>query len=379
MTAVIVSVGDELVNGTTIDAHSAYLAARLAERGIATVAHHTIGDDADAIAEALRAAAAQAEVILVTGGLGPTPDDVTREGLARATGRELRLDRPSLERIEAFFRARGRRMVEGNRIQAMIPEGAEPLCNEMGTAPGIAAEVAGAVVFCLPGVPHEMRRMFETCVAPRPPAGGRAIVTRVLHAFGAGESDVAAEIPDLMRRGAEPSVGITVACGIISLRITARGETGADGDRRADAVAATIRKRLGALVFGVGDETLAGVVEKALRARGQTLATAESCTGGLVGQLVTAVPGASDVYLGGVVAYADAVKRRWLDVPDALLDEHGAVSEPVAAAMADGAQRRFGADWAASITGIAGPCGGTDAKPVGLVFIALAGPDGTEA
>ncbi|MBS3734049.1 MAG: competence/damage-inducible protein A [Phycisphaerae bacterium] len=380
MNAVVLAVGDELISGKTVDANSAYLAARLAERGIEPVAHIAVGDDVARIADAFRRAAEVGEVVCCSGGLGPTPDDVTRDGLARAMGRPLHVDATCLERIEAFFRARGRTMVPTNRVQAMIPDGAEPMNNELGTAPGITGKVGEAAVFCLPGVPHEMRDMFEQCVAPRLPRGSGATVTRVLHAFGVGESDLAARISDLLQRGAQPLVGITVSAGVISLRIIGRGKTASEAAQQADAAAAVVRQRLGTLVFAAdepGVAALAAAVLQELREAHETLATAESCTGGMLGEVITAVAGASEIYRGGVVAYADDVKRQSLGVPDGLLSRHGAVSAPVAAAMADGARERFGTDWALGITGIAGPGGGTDDKPVGLVHVALTGPAGS--
>jgi len=377
MNAAILAIGDELVSGASNDTNSAYLARELAARGIATRSVHVLRDDADAIHREISRASTEADLILITGGLGPTADDLTRHGLAKSMSAELVLDEVSLERIEAFFAKRGRTMRPGNRIQAMFPKGAEVLENDIGTAPGIAAVIGPARVFVLPGVPQEMRRMFERCVLPRLPGERGAIVQRVLRCFGAGESDVAARIEDLMARGAEPEVGITVSAGLISIRITAHGRDTSDADRRAEAAAGEIRRRVGHLVIGEGDATLASVVGAALRETGQTLSAAESCTGGLIGVMVTEAPGASEYFLGGLIAYANDVKREQLGVAQALLDEHGAVSRPVAVAMAQECRRRFGSDWALSVTGIAGPGGGTPEKPVGLVFIGLAGPSGT--
>ena len=378
MKAIILGIGNELTSGQTIDTNSAYLARRLVARGIETVAHHTLGDERSAVAEALADAAERAELVLVTGGLGPTADDVTRHGLADALGAELVLHEPSLRRLEAFFRRRGRTMVPANRIQVMFPAGSEPIDNRCGTAPGIAARLGTSQVYVLPGVPHEMRAMFDEQIAPRLPAAKVAIAERTLHTFGTGESDVAARIADLMRRGANPTVGTTVRAGLISIRVSAVGRSAERAGELADGVLDEIRRRLGDGVVGADDATMASVVGELLRQAGQRLATAESCTGGLVGAMVTDVPGSSDYYLGGVVAYANAVKQDALGVPEALLRDHGAVSEPVARAMAAGARERFGADWAVALTGIAGPGGGSDDKPVGLVYIALASPAGVD-
>ncbi|HUT57914.1 MAG TPA: competence/damage-inducible protein A [Phycisphaerae bacterium] len=373
MNAIIIAVGTELTSGQTIDTNSAYLAERLAGLGIDALEHRTVGDERAAISAAIKCAAAAAELVVVTGGLGPTADDLSRHGLADAMGAELSLDGESLRAIEDMFRRRGRRMAESNRVQAMVPAGARALPNRMGTAPGLAAAVGGARVYVMPGVPAEMRRMFEEAVAPRLPQGQGAIVCRTIHTFGAGESDVGAKIADLMARDADPLVGTTAAAGLVTVRIRCRAGKADEAQRRIDAAAAEIRRRLGELVVGEGNETMASAVGSLLRARGQTLATAESCTGGMLGAMITAVPGSSDYYLGGMVAYCDRLKQELLGVPGGALSEHGAVSEPVAAAMAEGCRRRCGADWAVAVTGIAGPGGGSQDKPVGLVFIALAG------
>lgn len=377
MRAVILAVGDELVAGETIDTNSAYLARELAAVGIEAVAHWTVGDDQGRLVGLLKAAAEQADVILVSGGLGPTPDDVTRRAVAEAMGAELKLDEAELGRIEDFFRRRGRHMVAANRVQAMIPAGAEAMGNERGTASGVAGRIGRARLFVVPGVPHEMRWMFHHQVKPRLPGRTAVILHRVLHTFGMGESDVADRISDLISRSGEVTVGTTVAAGLVSVRITSRAATAERAERQASEAMDALRARLGDLVVGEGETTPAGAAGEALAAAGQTVSAAESCTGGLVGEMITSVPGASAYFRGGVVAYDDAVKESLLGVEGRLLGEHGAVSGPVAAAMAEGCRRRFGTDWAVAITGIAGPTGGTESKPVGLVYVALAGPAGT--
>ena len=374
MNAIVISCGNELVTGQTVDTNSAYISRRLGRYGIAAIEHLTVGDDRAAIAQAISQAAARVDLVIVTGGLGPTADDLSRHALADAMNAQLVLDPGSLARIEEFFRARDRAMSPENRVQAMIPAGGHAMENSAGTAPGIAAMIGRCRVYVLPGVPFEMRWMFERVVEPQLPAGTGVVLHRTIHTFGAGESDVGARIADLMARDANPLVGTTVAAGLVSIRITARAERQADAERLCDAAADEIRARLGTLVFGQDDQTMASAVGELLRARRQTLATAESCTGGLIGQLITAVPGSSDYYRGGVVAYADMVKSDLLGVAPELIARDGAVSESVAAAMAEGCRGRFAADWTLSITGIAGPGGGTAAKPVGLAYIGLAGP-----
>ncbi len=377
MNAIIIGVGDELTSGQTIDTNGAYLARKLTEKGISVAAHYTVGDSLAEIAEAIARAAQHAQFVLVSGGLGPTEDDLTRQALAKALGRELALDEPSLARIEEFFRRRGRTMAAVNRIQAMIPAGCEVLANTQGTAPGIAAKLGQTEIFLLPGVPHEMRQMFRHQIAPRLKGTADVILQRVVHTFGLGESDLSEKLTDLTDRRANPTVGITAAAGLVSIRITARAKNIIDARKQADEVAGQITSRLGSSIIGTDDQTMAGVVGDLLRRRQATLAVAESCTGGMVGKMITEAAGSSEYFLGGVIAYADEVKQELLDVPQELQAAHGAVSEQAARAMAEGGRKRLASDYCLSITGIAGPAGGSEAKPVGLVYIALACPDGT--
>ena len=378
--AIVVSVGTELTGGLVTDTNSAYLARRLAEAGIITLSHVTVDDHVDRIASAVAAAAQQAEVVVVTGGLGPTADDVTRRALAQAMGAELVLDRACLDEIRRFFRRRGRSMNRINRVQAMRPVGAESLHNPVGTAPGIVACLGASTVFVLPGVPAEMREMTELHVLPRlGSAGGQGcVVFRTVRAFGAGESDVGARLDDLMDRHANPLVGTTVASGLLSVRITARGQGRDETGRLADDSVQEVRRRLGTLAFGIDDDTLAGVVGGMLCRRNATLSVAESCTGGLLGKLLTDAGGASEYFLGGAICYADRIKLGVLGVPGEMLRTRGAVSEATAEAMARGARKTFDATYALAVTGVAGPTGGTETKPVGLVYTAVATPDRTQ-
>lgn len=377
MQAVIIATGDELLAGLIADTNSAYLARRLGELGVPVRRHVTVGDDAGRIASAISDAAAEAGVVLVTGGLGPTVDDLTRQGLAQAMGVELVEDGRQAERIAGFFASRGRELKPSNLTQAQVPAGAEAIDNECGTAPGIAARVGASQVFVLPGPPAEAAEMFKTRIAPRL-AGEVVLVRRAIHTFGAGESDIGEALADMMARGRNPTVGTAAMAGEVVVRITASGRTRRQASAAADKDLREVRRRLGDLVFGADEDTLAGVVGDALKAAGQTLAVAESCTGGMIGQMITATPGASDYFLGGVVCYADSAKRDLLGVGAELIGAHGAVSEPVAAAMAEGARNRFGSDWALGVTGIAGPTGGSAEKPVGLVYVAVASPAGTD-
>lgn len=377
----ILSIGTELALGQTVDTNGAWLATQLAACGLRTSHHLTVADDQAAIRDAFRLAAQQAEVVIATGGLGPTDDDLTREALSEATGSPLVHDAKSLQALEAFFEQRGYEMPARNRCQADRPEIAEHLPNACGTAPGLALELDGARVFVLPGVPFEMRAMFEHSVRPvlRAAASGRVLISRRLQTYGVPESQVGERLADLMTRGANPEVGTTAAFGIIGIRINAEAENADMAMSLLDQAEASVRERMGEAVYGKDDETLAAAVSTALRSRGETLALAESCTGGLVADSITSLAGSSDVFLGSAVTYANSAKQELLDVPEALLTEHGAVSAPVAEAMACGARRQFGADYALSLTGIAGPSGGSEEKPVGLVYIALADAAGVTA
>ncbi len=378
MNAVILAIGDELITGQTVDTNSAYLACELGQRGIAVLAHQTVGDDVEAIAHAIKNAAERADVIIATGGLGPTEDDLTRQAIARVLNVPLELDEASLEEIKARFAKHSWPMAECNRVQAMFPAGTEPLANSCGTAPGIHATIGRAEFFVLPGVPREMRAMFAERVAGRLPDGDGVILHRVLHTFGLGESTLSERICDLMDRQANPTVGTTAAGGMVSIRITSRAQTIEAASSLTDRLADELHSRLGPVIVGEGGRGLPKVVGELLGQRGETVSTAESCTGGLVGEMITRTPGSSGYYRGGVIAYSNEIKQRLLSVPAELLDSHGAVSEQVAAAMADGCRKRCGSDHAISITGIAGPEGGTDNKPVGLVFIGLVGPASVE-
>ncbi len=376
--AVVLAIGDELTLGQTVDTNSAWLSTRLSDYGVRTLAHHTAPDEADAIAAALDWAVVRADLVLVTGGLGPTADDVTRNALAHLLDAPLEEDPLSLRQIEEFFRRAERPMPPINRVQALRPRGATALDNPIGTAPGIRFTCGRAEIFAFPGVPAEMRAMFDRHVTPwLVRRGGPAIRTAVLHTFGWGEAAVGEALRDLMERGRNPSVGTTVSLGVVSVRLRSTG-MGSEADATLAATVAEIRRRLGTIVFGTGEETLASVVVKRLRDSRQTVTTAESCTGGWVARLLTDVPGASAVFSGGWVAYANAFKLRELGVASELLDAHGAVSEAVACAMAQRAREKAGADWGLALTGIAGPEGGSPEKPVGTVWIAVAGPDRPE-
>lgn len=363
----IVASGDELVEGRALDTNSAWLARELSALGVRSERFLVLGDDERALRELAREAAQQVELLVVTGGLGPTLDDLTRQALAAAAGVELCEDAHALEALRAWFAARGRPFSESNRRQALLPRGAEPLPNAAGTAPGFLMRCGRALIAALPGPPREMERVFadelrprlERLLPPRPP-----LFLARFHLFGLPEAAFADRCGEWMARGSDPLLGVTARSGVLSAQLAASSEA------LLGARAAEFRERFREWIFSEGSSDLAHVLGELLLARGITIATAESCTGGLLAQRLTQLPGISAVFGWGFVSYANEAKIGLLGVDRALLEEQGAVSLPVAEALARGAAQRSGARLSVSITGIAGPDGGTESKPVGLVCFA---------
>jgi len=374
MDAVILSIGDELVRGQTVDTNSAWLSVELAKLGIGTLYHKTVGDGQSHITQAIREAAAAGSLVMVTGGLGPTDDDLTRQGLAEALGVPLVFHEESLEAISAIFARRNRPMPEQNRIQAMYPQGGEVIANSCGTAPGIKAKLDGATVYVTPGVPHEMVAMFDHSIrgeVAESHGGLEVILTEKINTFGLGESTVGQKLGDLTDRDRNPLVGTTVGGGIVSVRIACQFADAKTADQQLRRTINDVEQSLGDFVFGRGDMSLGQALVDLLCRKALTISTAESCTGGLLGQMITDVPGASNVYAGGWVTYTDKMKTSQLGVDPGLIANHGAVSEAVACAMAKGALERSGSDISIGVTGIAGPGGGSANKPVGTVWVAM--------
>ena len=375
MKAEIIAIGSELVSGQSLDTNSQWLSARLAAVGVPVRFHTTVGDDLAENVQSFRFALSRASLVVVSGGLGPTQDDLTRDVLAAVAGVPLVEDPASLAAVAAMFARRNRVMPERNRVQALFPEGAQALPNRVGTAPGVWMRAGDSLVACLPGVPYEMKIMFDEQVVPllkREGLADRVIVQRKINLFGKGESDIESEALDLTARGRNPEVGITAHDATISFRVSASGETLEQAESVLEPTLALIRERFAHLIVGEGSDDVPEAVFAQLKRTGTTLATAESCTGGLIAAELTEQAGVSDYFPGGVVTYANAAKIDLVGVDPELLKAHGAVSAEVAAAMATGVRRRFATDLGLSVTGIAGPSGGTAEKPVGLVYLGLA-------
>jgi nicotinamide-nucleotide amidase len=381
----IISIGSELTSGRNLDTNSQWLSRELQSLGFPVRFHTTLADDLDENIAAFRVAADRADLVISTGGLGPTQDDLTRHALAALAGVELVFDQDSFDAIARLFQRVGRTMTERNKVQAYFPKGATIIPNPVGTAPGIWLPVSrpgrsDSLVIALPGVPREMHHLFEKCVKSQLlghfPQRAGVILERKLNTFGLGEAAVEEKLLDLTKRGHVPEVGITASDATIALRIFGTGLNEAAALAQIEPVEAIIRERLGTLIFGTGDEELQHAVATLLMQKSQTVAVAESLTGGLVMNRLCQIPGISAHFLGGCVAYANEAKISQLGVPPELIDKHGAVSAEVAESMARGARERFGSDLAVSTTGIAGPGGATATKPVGLAYIGLSTAEG---
>ncbi|HYB98170.1 MAG TPA: competence/damage-inducible protein A [Candidatus Limnocylindrales bacterium] len=386
-TAAILSTGDEIVGGRTVDTNSSWIADRLASLGIDVVAILAVSDDVDRIQWAWESAIARADVVLSTGGLGPTSDDLTTQTVARVAGVDLSMDERQAERIREMFRARGRAMPENNLRQAMIPAGADVIDNPVGTAPGyrlrigitgdagvpMRADRGAAYGIVLPGVPREMTAMFEASVMPwlaERIEPGRVVVSRTFQTFGLPESALDEALEGAIPAG-QGRLAFRASFPKISVRVSVAGNE-STATANLDRLAAVVRERLGAAIYAEGDASMEEVVGELLTRAGRTIVTAESCTGGLLGSRLTDVAGSSAYYKGGLVAYSNSLKEHLLGVSRQTLQEHGAVSAETVAEMALGAAQRCRADLAVATSGIAGPGGGTPDRPVGTVAMALA-------
>lgn len=377
--AEIITIGDELLYGSIVDTNAAYLGQRLTEIGIEPAWATTVGDARDHIRQALELAIYRADVVLVTGGLGPTHDDITKDAIAEVAGRRLIFHEEILQQIQQMFAQRAIPMPESNRVQAFVPEGATVLDNPIGTAPGFMLTHGRATIFVMPGVPREMVKMMQERVLPilQERAGGRIILHRVLKTSGMSESGLSELIADLIAAATDVKVASLPQSTGINLRLTANAATQEEARQRIGELEARIYERVGPSIYGTDDETIEQVVGRLLIERQATIAVAESCTGGLIADRLTDVPGSSVYFDRGMVAYSNVAKVQDLGVPERIINTYGAVSTETAAAMAEGVRRLSGTTLGLSTTGIAGPSGGTEAKPVGLVYVGFAHDSGT--
>ncbi|HEY3378971.1 MAG TPA: competence/damage-inducible protein A [Armatimonadota bacterium] len=373
MRAEILSIGTELLLGQITDTNAVFLAQRLAEIGVPLYYRDTVGDNFERLEATLRLAKSRATVILCTGGLGPTEDDITSQAIANVFDAPLEMHAEGLATLEEFFRQRGRELTANQSKQAMLPQGAQLVPNPVGTAPGFMLTKDGCTVVAFPGPPHEMHPMWRETVGPYlQQRSGAVIFSRTLRFCGIGEGALEMELKDLIAQQGDVTIAPYAKLGEVHLRLTARTATEEEAMALIAPVEAAIRERLGRYLYGIDEETLEEVVGKLLRDAEMTLAVAESCTGGLLGGRITGVPGSSDFFQGGIISYSNTVKQRLLHVAPATLAAHGAVSAATAREMAEGVVKATGAAIGISITGVAGPGGGSDEKPVGLVYLAVA-------
>ena len=381
MIAEVLAIGDELLHGGLLDTNSKYMAAELEQLGAVVRRITVVGDDPVCLRQAIEESCARSDVVLATGGLGPTLDDRTRDVVAEVNGEALRFDEDSWQQILGWFERFQRPCPDSNRRQAELPASAQALTNTVGTAPGFVVQVGEGLLFAMPGVPREMKVMLRDEVLPRIRVLGELTPTahHMLRVLGPSEAMLGERVGEHMLPGCNPAVGITASGGLLTVRIVATAASEAEARAMCEQTAAELRPKLGDWLFCEGEAELPQLVLDRLQAAGRSIAFAESCTGGLCAARLTDRPGSSAVLMGGVVAYSNEAKQALLGVPGALLEAHGAVSEEVAAAMAAGARDRFSASCAVSTTGVAGPGGGSDEKPVGTVCFGFADANGAKA
>ncbi len=373
MNTEIIAVGSELLLGQIVNTNAQYISNNLSDLGINVYYHTVVGDNRNRFMEALKIASGRADLIITTGGLGPTMDDLTKETIADFLGLKLTLHEPSAQAIREFFKKRGRTLTENNLKQAMFPKEAVVLPNNYGTAPGAIIEKDNRVYIMLPGPHFELQPMFSNYVIPYlAERENQKIFSRVLRIYGIGESAVEETIKDLLINQTMPTIAPLASYGEVTLRLTVKCDREQDPLEFIKPVEDEIRRRLGDAVYGIDSESLEIVVAKLLEEKGLTLAVAESCSGGLIGDMLTDVPGISKNFLEGAITYSNEAKIKRLGVKPETIESHGAVSRETAREMAVGITETTGADIGLAVTGIAGPCGGTVQKPVGLVYIAIA-------
>lgn len=379
MKAELIFTGSELLLGHVLNSHAQYLGMRLSEMGIEVILHTTVGDDWERLGQVLRQAMERSDLIITTGGLGPTTDDLTKETVANVLNLPMVLDEKSLAGIKEFFRNRGVVMPESNKKQACFPEGSVILPNSRGTAPGALIEKENKIIVMLPGPPGELTAMFEESLAPylsKKILGGTVTRYKVFKLTGISESAVYDRVKDLGGQG-NPGIAYVAKPGEVQVRITAHAGSPEQAEKMVAELSEKVRRRLVGYIFGYDEEVLEDVVGKLLLETGLSISVAESCTGGLIAARLTDIPGSSAYLKGGVVAYSNEIKNKVLGVPSDILERYGAVSKQTAVAMAEGVKELTGSNLGLAVTGIAGPGGGSPAKPRGLVYISLAADDGT--
>ncbi len=375
----IVSTGTELLLGQIVNTNATYLARKLNELGYDAVYQTTVGDNRIRMASVLAIALERADIVITSGGLGPTQGDITKEVSAELLGLKLQLHEASVEHIRSFFQRRQLTMTNNNLRQAMMPEGAIVVTNHRGTAPGVIIENGEKTIIHLPGPPMELEHMFETSILPyfaKRFGGQGVIISKVLRTFGIGESSLDERIRQFILAQKNPTIALLARSGEIHVRLTAKADSEFGARSLIDELEGSLREHINEYIFGTDDQSLEQVVGEELNKRNFSLALAESCTGGAVSAKLTDVPGSSAYLTGSIVAYSNRVKTDQVGVDATLLHTHGAVSRETACAMAEGIRYRFGTDLGVGVTGIAGPGGGSPDKPVGLVYIAVAGPQG---
>lgn len=377
----VLAVGTELLLGHIVNSNATHIGGKLAEAGLDHFHQVVVGDNLDRVADAVRLAASRADALVITGGIGPTQDDLTREALCQAAGVEMDFDDAYASSLRTYWERRGRKMPESNLRQAQHPRGAELLPNPKGTAPGLRIRIGEAWVFAVPGVPAEMMPMLERHIIPflldEEGGDGAMLVSRIIRTWGESESRIGELLADLYEAAENPTLAFLASAGEIKVRITAKAASDEDAQALIAPVEAEVRRRLGAMVFGADEETIETIVLRELEARGWTLATAESATGGMVAARITGVPGASRTFRGSIVAYQTDVKEGLLGVGHDLIASLGVVSEQVAISMAQGAAAALDADVVVSVTGSAGP--DPQEHQVGTMIIGVHTPKGTEA
>lgn len=371
----LISVGTEILLGDILNTDAQYLSIELAKLGISVIHQSTVGDNRERLLAQLDEAAKRSDIIILSGGLGPTPDDLTKEVCCEFFGKEMVLHEPTVEKIKNYFSSKGMEMAQNNLKQAMLPKDCVIFPNDNGTAPGMAIEKDGVHILVLPGPPRELKPMFRNCAVPYlMQFSDRIIVSHNIRTFGIGESSMAEKVNDLFD-AENPTVAPYAKDGEALLRVTAMAKTKEEAEKLCEPVIKEIKKRLDGFVYGVDYACIEEAVIEKLKENHLKVATAESCTGGLLGKRITDIPGASEVFECGIISYANEIKHKVLGVSEDDLNKYGAVSEPVAKQMAQGALKISGADIAVSVTGIAGPESDSTNKPVGLIYIGLADKD----